>query len=356
MKDRNIRRLAFCLALLLCLPALLCGCGGVGTGTDGTEAPRGMQNAAPQGAAYYLFVPEDWLVDRRDGITVVSVSSYATASITLADFSSDKTPAEYWDASREETEARFTEITMKEDGKNAAMGGVAALRYAFSGKYHDGNVYSFLQCIAKKDGRLYVLTYTASEAEYDTYLSGANTIIENFRFAEKAESEAGNAPNTEGAPAGMQQISRDDIHEFRFYAPLSWVADMQTGYVSAYVSAEDRTNVSLVAHYPPSGVADVDAYFATMEDERKSLLSDYTLLSGGKNEDGTYKDPVAVAGGKGARYVYEGTNGGVTYRVMQVFFVRSAYIYTFTYTATAELYETHLAEAEAVLAAITFEK
>ncbi len=356
MKSCHIRRLAFCLTLFLCLPILLCGCGNSTPVIDGVEPPRGMQNAAPQGAGYYLFVPEGWLVDQRNGITVVSVSSYSTVSITLATFASEKSAREYWDASWGETEARFTEITMKEEGKDAAMGGVAAVRYAFSGKYHDGNVYSFMQCIAKKDGSLYVLTYTASEAEYDSYLSGANTIVENFRFGEKKDAPTGNTPNTEGAPTGMQQISNDAIHEFRFYVPLSWVADMQTGYVSAYVSAEDRTNVSLFAQYPPSGVADVEDYFATMEDERKSMLSDYKLLSGGKNEDGTYKDPVAVAGGKGARYVYEGVNGGVAYRVMQVFFVRSAYIYTFTYTATAEGYDAHLSAVENILATITFEK
>lgn len=350
MKNRRIRALALGLALLLCLPLLLCGCGTADAG-DGSNAPSGMMNAAAPGAGYYLFVPQDWLVDRREGVTVVSVSSYSSVSISLADFASDKSPAEYWAASLSETEARFTEMTITEDGRDAAMGGVAALRYSFSGKYHDGNVYAFTQCIAKKDGRLYVLTYTASETEYETYQSGLNTIIENFKFTERTDGESGGTPNTNGAPEGMQQISNDAIHEFGFFVPLSWVADMQTGYISAYVAETDRTNVSLVAHYPPSGVSNVAEYFATMEDERQSLLTDYRLLSGGEAGD-----EVPVAGGKGARYVYEGENGGVTYRISQVFFVRGAYIYTYTYTATADLYEQHLPEAEAILAAITFEK
>ena len=126
---------------------------------------------------------------------------------------------------------------------------------------------------------------------------------------------------------------------------------MQTGVVSAYASESDRTSVSLLSAYPPAGIQTVADYFAAMEADRKALLSDYRVLV-----DADAKDEVAIAGGKGQRFVYEGTNGGVTYRIAQVFFVRGTRLYTFPYTARAEVYEQHEATVEKILAAFSFEK
>ncbi len=342
---------ALCLALFLCLPVLLCGCSGGGNDT-GVDTPSGMQLASPAGVGYYLFVPQGWLVEDRGAITVASMSAYSSVSVTMVDFTSEKSPAEYWETSHAENEQKFTDIVMKEEGKDTVMDGSAALRYAFSGVYHDGNTYAFLQCITKKDGRLYVLTYTASEAEYETNLPAANSIIEAFAFAEKQDVPQDKTEITDGAPEGMKQISDDGIHPFRFYVPISWKTDMQSGFLSAYVSEDDRSNVSFVSSNPPPGVQDVSAFFASMQEERENLLSNYRLLS----PEGKEPMEVEVAGGRGYGYVYEGENGGVTYRVYQVIFVSGAYFYTFTYTATADLYDTHMPEVESILASLIHQK
>ncbi len=342
--------LALALALLFCLGGLF-GCGD-NTAGNGPTPPTGMQNAAPYGVGYYFFVPDSWTVDRRGEISIASLSTYSTVSLSAVSFASEQTVEEYYEASRAENEAKFAEITVLEDGKNATLDNVAAKRYAFSGKYHDGNVYCFMQCIAAKDGHLYVLTYTASESEYNEYLSGIGEILATFRFdAESATPAPEKQETTDGAPEGMKQISLDEIHDYRFYVPTDWVTDMQTGVVSAYASESDRASVSIVAAYPPAGIQTVADYFASMEAERKTLLSDYRVIT-----DADAKDEVSIAGGKGQRFVYEGTNGGVTYRIAQVFFVRGTHIYTFTYTARAEVYDQHADAVEKILSSFSFEK
>ena len=348
MKHQRI--LALALILSFCLCAFL-GCGNTAS-ENGPTPPTGMQNAAPYGAGYYFFVPDSWTVDRRGEISIASLSAYSSVSLSAVSFASEKTVEDYYATSRAENEAKFSEITVLEDGKNATLDNVAAKRYAFSGKYHDGNVYCFMQCIAKKDGRLYVLTYTASEKEYNEYLAGIGEILATFRFdAESTIPAPEKVETTEGSPEGMKQISINDIHDYRFYVPTDWVTDIQTGVVSAYASESDRTSVSLVSAYPPAGIQNVADYFNSMEAERRTLLADYRVLT-----DADAKDEVSIAGGKGQRFVYEGTNGGVTYRISQVFFVRGAYIYTFTYTARADVYEQHADTVAQILAAFTFEK
>ncbi|MBQ8859037.1 MAG: hypothetical protein IJ012_04525, partial [Clostridia bacterium] len=319
---------------------------------NGPTPPTGMQNAAPYGVGYYFFVPDGWTVDRRGEISIASLSPYSSVSLSAVSFASDKTVEDYYAESRTENEAKFAEITVLEDGKDTTLDNVAAKRYAFSGKYHDGNIYCFMQCIAKKDGHLYVLTYTASESEYNEYLSGIGEILATFHFdAESTLPAPEKQETTDGAPEGMKQISIDGIHAYRFYVPTDWVTDMQTGVVSAYASETDRTSVSIHATYPPSGIQTVADYFASMEAERRTLLSDYRVLVGADE-----KDEIPIADGKGQRFVYEGTNGGVTYRISQIFFVRGTYVYTFTYTARAEVYEQHEATVEKILAAFSFEK
>ena len=348
MKYQRIPVLA--LVLSLCLCAFL-GCGNTES-ENGPTPPTGMQNAAPYGVGYYFFVPESWTVDRRGEISIASLSPYSSVSLSAVGFASEKTVEDYYAESRAENEAKFDEITVLEDGKDATLDNVAAKRYAFSGKYHDGNIYCFMQCIAKKDGRLYVLTYTASEAEYNEYLAGIGEILATFRFDTESTTQAPEKQETtDGAPEGMKQISINEIHDYRFYVPNNWVTDMQTGVVSAYASENDRTSVSLHATYPPTGIQNVADYFASMEPKRKALLSDYRVIT-----DADAKDEVPIAGGKGQRFVYEGTNGGVTYRISQVFFVRGTHIYTFTYTARADIYEQHADTVAKILAAFAFEK
>ncbi|MBQ8174315.1 MAG: hypothetical protein IJ009_02815 [Clostridia bacterium] len=348
--SKNLREAALCLALLLCLSLLLSACSGEAD-ENGVSVPNGMQNAASSEASYYMFVPTGWIAEPFGENTMVTVSAYSSVSLSLTSFESEKEPAVYWEESRADFERVLTDFRLEEAGEKTTMDGLGALRYRFFGKYEGETEYGFMQCMAKKDGRLYVLTYTASAEEFAEYEKSVDGILSYFKFKSGGMAESLPIEITEGAPEGMKQISRNDIHEYRFFVPVSWKTARQDGLVSAYVSEQDKTSVSVTGNYPPTGVSSIADYFASMESDRTNMLADYRLISGSETTD-----EVDVAGLRGARYVYEGKNGGVEYRICQIFFVRGSNIYTLTYTATTADYDTHYAAFESILSALTFER
>lgn len=347
--QKNTRVAAFCLALLLSLPLLLCACSG-GADENGIVAPNGTKNAASNEASYYMFVPTDWVAESYGESTMVTVSAYSTVSLSMTSFESDKDALSYWEESRADFARVLTDLRV-EDTESEIMDDTACTRFRFFGKYEGGTEYGFMQCIAKRGTRLYVLTYTASASEFAEYEKSVDGILSYFKFKEGGSPEDSFEEITEGAPEGMKQISRTDIHEYRFFVPTSWQTLRQDGLVAACVSDTDKTTVSITGNYPPSGVGSIAEYFASMESKRKTMLADYRLISGGEKED-----EVDIAGLRGAKYVYEGKNGGVSYRVCQIFFVRGSNIYTLTYTATSDAYDTHAGAFAEIAAALTFSR
>lgn len=344
---KHLRKAALCLAILLVMPLLLCACSGR-TGADGVSIPNGTQSAAAKEASYYMFVPTDWIVERYGETTMVAVSSYSSVSISMTSFASEKTPEAYWEESREDF-ARVLSDFRTETTADELMDDAPCKRFRFFGKYEGGTEYGFMQCIAKKGERLYVLTFTAAMTEFAEYEKSVDGILSYFKF-KKSDSPAEKPTEiTEGAPEGMKQISRADIHSYRFFVPSSWVTLRQDGLVAACVSEDDRTTVSITGNYPPSGVGSIAEYFASMETKRKSMLADYRLITGGEKED-----EVEIAGTRGAQYVYEGKNGGVEYRITQIFFVRGSNIYTLTYSATKEAADLHSDTFASIAAALDF--
>ena len=344
---KHPRATALCLAILMTLPLLLCACSG-STGADGVSIPNGTQSAAAGEASYYMFVPSDWIVERYGETTMVTVSAYSSVSISMTSFASDKTPEAYWEESRADF-ARVLSDFRTETTADELMDDAPCKRFRFFGKYEGGTEYGFMQCIAKKGERLYVLTFTAAMTEFAEYEKSVDGILSYFKF-KKSDSPAEKPTEiTEGAPEGMKQISRTDIHSYRFFVPISWVTLRQDGLVAACVSDTDRTTVSITSNYPPSGVSSIAEYFASMESKRQSMLADYRLISGGEKED-----EADIAGKRGAKYVYEGKNGGIEYRITQIFFVRGSNIYTLTYSATKEASSTHADAFASICAALNF--
>ncbi len=353
MKNKGLakRLLAGCLLLSLLLPlGLLTACTDLGT-DGGVTVPSGMQNATEGASGYYFFVPNGWLVERVGGVTMTNVSLYSSASFSLAVFQSERSPGEYFESSRLETEARLVSFAMETDGEKTTVGNQAAIRYLYSGEYAEGNTRRVMQYITKKDGSLYVFTYMANTEEFDTYKTAVETAIGHFRFTDTPlNTPAIIPPMTDGAPEGMQMISDPTIHAYSLYVPQGWQVDARSGICGAYVSDSDRSNISLTCHYRPSGVSNLKDYFALLQPINEKIYTDYTVLSAHKEGDPTVK----IGGHDGARYLMSGKAGGEEYRIMQVVFVRDSYIYVFTYTARASLYESHLSEVDAIIAAVTF--
>lgn len=347
------RCLCLLTALCLALPLCLAGCSAPEQTGSGLAVPDGMVDATPTGSRFAFFIPSGWSVDGSTGVLQATVSVYSSVNVTAVAFPSDRSLTEYWAASEDEIRAKFKDdFKFDEEAGQTLMDSAAALRYKYSGTYYTETMMHQDMYLTKKDGYIYVLTYTANADEYSAYTNQVNSIVENFRFLSPTESTpTPPATDAEGAPEGMHNIAIADYNSYRFYVPTSWTVDMQTGITSAYVSDADRSSVSLSCYYPSNAsVTSIETYWDALQKSYKALYTDYTVTD--KPEEG--EEPTKIAGLDGAAYVFTGTNGGASYRVMQVFFIRGSYIYTFTYTATEAAYESHLAEVGRIMEAIAF--
>lgn len=347
------REAALFLLLCLLLPLCLTGCGEVTAGASGLETPQGMQDATRVGQDFAFFIPSGWAVDHSTGISIATPSTFSTVNVTAASFASSLSAEEYFKQSEDEIAAKFTDFAMvDEQPVTLIMDEAAAVCYTYTGKYYTGTEMQQSLYITRKDGRLYVLTYTASVEEADSYRNQVKAIVDCFRFLTPTDSETPTPSPVEGdAPDGMRDIANSAINAYRFFIPEEWVTDMQTGITSAYVSESDRSSVSLTCTYPQnSAIRSIKDYWDALQTSYKNLYTDYRIISEQKESDA----PTEIGGYDGAKYVFAGESGGVSYRVMQIFFVRGSYIYTFTYTATEENYETHLPTVEKIVSEIRF--
>lgn len=354
MKQRILRTTLslFLLFSLLLSAGALVAC--QGTGDTDVNVPVGMQNATGDGEGYYFFVPDGWQIDHSTGLTTVSAGLYSSVSLSLYITETERTVEEYFADSRAGLEARFADFALDTEGEVCTVGGNAALRYVYRGKYYTEREYRVMQYLTKKDGYLFVLTYTANPDEFDQYTEVVSMVAADFVFTGKGIRAAGaknsDAGSYENAPEGMREISLEGIHDFSLFVPDAWRTDMQSGIVSAYVSESDRSNISLSHYYPPSGVNTIAEFFAALQVSYEALYENYEVL----HQHGEADEPVAIGGCEGALYLLRGSHGGVDYRVMQIFFVKNSNVYVFTYTATDALFDTHKATVDDIVAKISF--
>ena len=153
------------------------------------------------------------------------------------------------------------------------------------------------------------------------------------------------------APEGMQLCFAGN--GYTFYAPEGWDVTTSGGVPTASVSAVNGTNLTCVRIETDKAAS---AYFAEGEDELSARLADYTLLPAEGSDTATLGGVTAI------RRVYTATVNAKPYKFMQLLCQKDGHLYLLTYTAendTADgktsLFDTHLEEATAAIAAFTFE-
>ena len=146
------------------------------------------------------------------------------------------------------------------------------------------------------------------------------------------------------APNGMKALS-NDLVDYNLYIPTGWVEDISTRFVSAYVSDNDRTNISMEAFETDKSDLTPASFWESYRADFEATFSDMELLS---------SDSMLLGGAAAMKYVYNATVTGDSYRFMQVICIRGVTVYIFTYTATPEMYDTHLKAVEAILSYFSF--
>ncbi len=148
------------------------------------------------------------------------------------------------------------------------------------------------------------------------------------------------------APMGYKEISNDGV-SYNLYVPDEWISDISTGVTAAYCSNVDPSNISVIAFDLTADTAtNIEGYWAMYEPSLKELFTDFEYVG--------EPDTIKLDGTDATAYTYTGSISKVQYKVMQVVTIKDAQVYIFTYTATAEKYDTHFEDVWAILGYFEF--
>ncbi len=363
MKIRTIKSIA-----VLVLAALMCVGGLIGCSTPPDESetpPEQMRCASVAGAPYRLYLPSDWNLLTDAGISggYYSMSDAATVTAQLYENAEGRTAEEFiWEVLVYHlTDVFGGEIdTTEDDPIDTTLGSVvgevdhsvAAKAFRYRGIY--GHlVYVGMAVVAPFDEQMLVLTYHAQEDVYNTYLAGMEAAVQHFRWLgtpyvpeEPVHTVDPDAP----APDGMQLASNDDV-AYRFYVPDSWVLDTHLPTSAAYCSESDRSNVTVTVYMPEVDSMTAEEYWEMCltdlqgEDPAESIIRELVVLS---------DTEIELDGRPAHTYVYRGVVADKTYRFSQTIAAYRGMVYTLTYTAADDVFDSHLDEVEAMIAAFDF--
>lgn len=143
-------------------------------------------------------------------------------------------------------------------------------------------------------------------------------------------------------------IYRENVVDFTLYIPQTWILDTTSFVVSAHASENDSSSVTMT-QAGLSGYQEIPAIFNSTKDELTKLYTFKTLV------EGTVRK---IADTDAAVYQYSLTDKqtNTTLYYLQCLFIRNGVLYTFTYSAIPELYESHMDEVNKMLNAISFGK
>ena len=171
-------------AALLCALLLftLCSCAG-----NDDNAPDGTTKVVNEPIGCTVYYPEGWKVDRNDGMLTLlydtsassMVSTYASISVNL--YSTHcKDYTAYWEASADRFATELKDFKLIENTETK-LGKVTAGCYHYTATV-DGSTYHFVQAIAVGSYEAYIVTFTASEDDYEDRRGDFDTIIGYFEF------------------------------------------------------------------------------------------------------------------------------------------------------------------------------
>lgn len=150
--------------------------------------PEGMAVLNGDAVNYNFFYPENWQIDRNDGMVSVYVSDKDRSNVSVTTFTA---PADiqgvdgyltmgdttYYD----HVKATFPDFEMLSDGEETTLSGAPARQFVFTATIA-GDTYKFRQVITYYYGYIHILTYTSTLEGFDSHLDEVNKIISEFKF------------------------------------------------------------------------------------------------------------------------------------------------------------------------------
>ena len=144
-------------------------------------------------------------------------------------------------------------------------------------------------------------------------------------------------------PEGMKLASLDGV-EYALFVPESWTLNNNSGVSGAYVSAYDKSNVSLVSYLPTTAMT-TEQYWEMCRESYAAEFDNFALVEQGSATMGGMAVPY---------YVYTATIGGENYQFLQAIGGNGGMFYNLTYTATVDNYDLHIEEVMKIIEEFTF--
>ncbi len=369
---------AVCVLLAICLVAGgLVSCAG-----KESEIPEGYQYATCDGEYFRLFLPTQWTVNTESGVSCgypYAFGGMAAVSMTEVPFESGTeelaTLEEFCAAHMAEIkrlsnyspdpnlhpDSKPVTTTWKiSDSESVRTKDITYTAFVAGVKYR------YSQRLCRAGGKFYIFTASYDAEYFDKHpdqqleLEGIIRDIRDYVKIPNTEYEVDKKdekPPKADVPDGMQLVSNNDV-AYRFFAPKDWIVSKGNAASLVYASEEDRSNVSVIGYVPETEGYSVEKYWEETRRHYESALTDFKLISDSSEtaESGETPERQTMGGRDATVYEFTYSLGGVSYHARQVICVYSYMIVTMTYTALPENYEAHLAEAEAMQAALTFRR
>lgn len=333
------KTIALALSLVICLCAL------VSCSASGEEIPDGMEAAYISGEPFRLYIPEGWVGNTRSGVSGGYSPLYVGVSVSArydTGVSAETDTAAYLEACSDkysQTLDSYEKVAISE----ALLGGKDARRLTYTAKDEDGVPMTCSQFSAKDKNGVMISLYTYCPTEFLEAAEGEiESIRANFVILDQEPSLKNDEVTDKNTPAGMK-IASDKNAAYRLYVPVSWTCDSESLRSEARI-AEDGSNVT-VNLYEPSVSMSIEDYFNRCAEDYQKGLRGYTFIE--------VKDRT-VSGKPAKSYTYSAEYGDAKYRIMQTVFSDGKIMYSLTYTALDENFDSHTADVELILNSFRF--
>lgn len=359
---KKIHKLLLCVLFVIITASSLAAC-------SKKDIPNDYQLIARDGDTFRLYVPtQGWMPNTSSGITsaffAVSNAETGKAAVSVSVYIPDdakecETIEEYWEICNAKLEAELAGYTLiKDECSTVALGGEVAKEYVYTAKKATGIessgeaglvTYKFMQITAMHDGQIYVLMYSAPEAEYEKHLEAMNGnpdpkeedlgIIGYFKFAEPYAGDDKKKFDKTDAPDGMTLASSKERPYKLFMPSNGWTIDTSAKITS--IAATDKSNLTVQYFMPDKEINSVDAYWEQCMEKNKDILVDLEIESTESTRVGGIES--------GLVGVFRGKSGGVEYKFKQAIAFRGEIIYVVTYTAITENFDSHIEDVDKML-------
>ena len=156
----------------------------INTVDPNADAPEGMMLASSDDVAYRFYVPKSWVLDKNLPTSSAYVSESDRSNVNVTVYMPEEDHIEsvddFWATCLEELK-KGMEIVGEIKGTEVTLDGRPGKTYEYTANV-SGKTYRFAQTITSYRGMIYTITYTATEANYDTHRDTYSDILAAFDF------------------------------------------------------------------------------------------------------------------------------------------------------------------------------